>query len=128
MTNEYLTVALCCLVVILVAVIYIFNKKASTEKNNVLLSFTALGVNILIEYINTTGPEDVKQFDEFSDYIIFIKNFLFKEISDKLLTSSSSIKKIMNDKAINTVLDNVIDQESRLLEETFKLAKEGTFA
>ena len=116
-------IAICLLIVIVVGFAIYKNKKHNDVKSNAVASFTVIAINVLADYISEHGKTDAKKFDEFSDYIIYVKDYLFGEIFNLIKNDSSmdeKIKKIlMNDDTINDILDTIIIEETEFLNDTF---------
>lgn len=116
----------CCFLILLVVGLTFYRKKTKTEDDEINL-LMSLGIDVFTTYIEEKGPEDVKQFDELSDYAIFVKNYLLDEISKSLMNKDEEVYHIINKAITNdlmdTIIDTVIQENFDVLEKTFESVK-----
>ena len=116
----------CCFLIALVVGLTVYRKKTNAvdDEFNLLMS---LAINVFESYIKEKAPAHAKDFDELSDYAIFVKDYLIEEISKSLINKDQEIFQIIND-ALNSdtmdmVLNTVIQENFAVLEETFESVK-----
>ena len=123
MDSNTMTIILSAAVVALVVFLYFYNKKNSNHKNDLVNQITNAVISILTDYIKEKGVKEAKDFDELSDYVIFIKNFLFDKIKEQIEASEipDKFKKYFTDtEVIDSIVDSIIVENMELLEKTFE--------
>lgn len=125
MLSEYITIIACCLVIIFVIGLFIYRKKTGNENDQVTL-LISLGAEIFISYVEKRASKDAKDFDEISDYIIFVKNFIREQLLLRIKQDdqiSESVKIILTDTFLDDVVDDLIEHNAASLQVTFESVK-----
>ena len=129
MPNEIVTVILCCLVIICAVGLFFYNKKSTSKKSDAVNTFGSIAINLLTTYIEENGKTDAKNFDDITDYVIYVKDYLVKSLSDTIADNQeipATIKKLLTNEMVDDIIDNMINEQFAVLEETFTTAKKKT--
>ena len=129
MSNEIVTVILCCLVILSAVGLFFYNKKSTAKKNDAVNTFGSIAITLLTAYIEENGKADAKNFDDIADYVIYVKDYLIKSLSESIADNEeipASIKKLLTNEMVDDIVDNMINEQFAILEETFTAAKKKT--
>lgn len=129
MPNEIVTVVLCCLVILCAVGLFFYNKKSSAKKDDAVNIFGSIAITLLTAYIEENGKADAKNFDDIADYVIYVKDYLVKTLSESIADNQeipASVKKLLTNEMVNDIVDDMINDQFAILEETFTAAKKKT--
>ena len=124
--TELSTIILCAAVVALVVFLFIYNKKNTAKKNDLINTIASSLIETLTDYIAKNGKKEAKEFDDLADYVIYVKDYLFKKFEEMLAESETipeKMKKIFSDDMVNSIVDDIITNNMELLEKTFEDSK-----
>lgn len=129
MTTEMITVILSIVLVVLAIFLYVYNKKNSSKKNELVNMVTVALIEVLAAYIKKNGKKDAKPFEELADYVVYVKDYLFGQF-EKMLEDADfvpeNMKKIFSNETINSILDNIINENMEIIEKAFVDSKKPT--
>ena len=121
--TELTTIILSVAVVALVVFLFIYNKKNTGKKNDLINIVTGSLIDTLDNYIKENGVKEAKDFDDIADYVVYVKDYLFKRFEEMLADSETvpeNMKKIFSNETINDIIDEIIVVNMEELEQTFE--------
>lgn len=120
---EMVYVVISFLVVLLVLGLTFYRKKTGVTTNDVNI-FTSMAVNILTSYLEKNAKEDIKNFDDISEYLVFIKDYILDILRASLTLETkqpmdAAIERVLNSNYFDDLLVEIIHDNSEKIQETF---------
>lgn len=120
---EMVYVVISFLVVLLVLGLTFYRKKTGVTTNDVNI-FTTMAVNILTSYLEKNAKEDIKNFDDISEYLVFIKDYILDILRTSLTLETkqpmdAAIERVLNSNYFDDLLVEIIHDNSEKIQETF---------
>lgn len=126
MDTTSITIILSAAVVALVVFLFFYNKKNTNNRNDLVNQITDSVITILTNYIKENGTKEAKQFENLSDYVIFIKDYLLEKLKECIENSEipDKFKKYFTDMTVlDSIVEAIIVENMELLEKTFEDSK-----
>ena len=127
MQSEYITIIACCIVIVFIGILAIYRKKTGVKDDYVTFLLSA-STDAFITYVQKNATDDAKDFDEVYEYVIYVKNFIRKEILSTIKDNKDipdSAKAILESKFLDDIVDQMIEHNASILQDTFDSVKEN---